>query len=178
MTKRMLPLLITVCLTLIVGLGTRADAKQILVGSQLESGFDLGVNSSGGRTDWLTDEGGHFRMAYPESQSWGAVFVTVGKPKNRPRPFQDFSAYTTLLIEMKGEVGEETVLIGLKTNTQPDDGTETKMTVKLTNDWRIYRFPLEAFRGADPKRLYVVTEFVFEGPVPRVVLFRNISFKE
>ena len=49
MTKRMLPLLITVCSTLILGLGTKADAKQILVGSQLENGFDLGVNSSEGR---------------------------------------------------------------------------------------------------------------------------------
>lgn len=153
-----------------------AQTKHIMIGSQLQKGFDMGVNSSESRTDWLTNAGGYFHMAYPSGQSWGAVFVTVGKPKNPPRPFQDFSAYKELAIDLKGGSGAEVVYVGIKTNTQADDGTEAKVAVKLTRNWRTYHFPLKSFIGTDTKRLYVVTEFVFEGSAPRSVSFRNISF--
>ena len=136
----------------------------------------MGVNSSENKTNWVKSEDGQMRMAYPPDQSWGAVFITVGKPKQPPRPFRDFSAYSTLTIEMKGGVGGEELEIGLKTNAQPDDGSETKLPVKLTSDWKQYRFPVARFDGADPDKLYVVTEFVFSGGAAATVFVRNISF--
>ena len=55
-------------------------------------------------------------MSYPAGASWGAVFITIGKPKDPPRPSQDLAAFDTLLVEMKGESGGEELDIGLKTS--------------------------------------------------------------
>jgi len=157
-------------------MGQCTSAKDVLVGTTLSSGFDMGVNSSGGRTDWLINEVTQFRMAYPAGQLWGAVFVTVGRPVDPPRPSMDFSAYQTLLIEMRGEKGGEEVDIGIKDSTQPDNGTETKIRVALSVNWRIYAFPLSKFTGADLKKLYALTEFVFDGTAAKAVFFRTIRY--
>jgi hypothetical protein len=150
--------------------------KDVLVGARLNPGFDMGVNSSENRTNWLKNDPEHLMMSYPAGQSWGAVFITVGKPKQPPRPFRDFSAYNLLTIEMKGAVGGEQLEIGIRTNTQPDDGSETKIPVKLSSDWKPYQFRLDRFEGADLAKLYVVTEFVFSGSDAATVYARNISF--
>src|SRR6185369_17737761 len=96
------------------------------------------------------------KMSYPADQSWGAVFITVGKPKQPPRPFRDFSAFGTLSVEMKGESGGEQLEIGLKTNEQPDDGTETTIPVTLTAQWQTYKFSLEKFSGANLEKLDII----------------------
>lgn len=153
-----------------------AQTGDILTGSKLSSGFDMGVNSSGGRTDWLRNEGEHMKMSYPAGQSWGAVFITVGKPKQHPRPFRDFSTFDTLSVEMKGESGGQQLAIGLKTNEQPDDGSETTIPVKLTSKWQTYTFSLEKFSGVNLKKLYVVIEFVFSGADVQTVYFRNVRY--
>jgi hypothetical protein len=156
----------------------QVDSKDVLVGPKLSAGFDMGVNSSEGRHDWLeknVDEG-YFKMAYPSGQSWGAVFITVGKPTVPPRPSRDFSGYQTLSIEMKAEPGTKVIDVGIKANTQPDDGTETKIPAKLTSEWKTFEFPLKKFEGADPRILYVVAEFVFADSNAQTVYVRNIKY--
>jgi exo-beta-1,3-glucanase (GH17 family) len=150
----------------------------IYYGPRLADGYDMGVNTSEGLTDWLTDMGGYMRMDYPSGQSWGAVFVTVGPPTDPPRPGKDLSNYRALSLELRGEVGGEDVWVGLKDNTDRDDGSERKIRVRdLTKDWQTFNFPLSAFVTADLTRLYVVTEFVFEPGTPaETVYFRRIRY--
>ncbi len=155
---------------------TAAQTKQVLEGSTLSSGFDMGVNSSGGRTDWLSNEGTSMKMSYPPSQAWGAVFITVGKPTPPPRPSQDFSAFDTLSVDMKGELGNEKLEIGIKTNDQADDGSEAKKKLALTSDWKTYSIPLKVFGNTDLRKLYVVSEFVFSGAESHTVYLRNIRY--
>ncbi len=171
------------CFTLcILFSGPRAlaqvESRDVLVGAKLSAGFDMGVNSSEGRRDWLEKnaEEGHFKMAYPSGQSWGAVFITVGKPTAPPRPSRDFSDYQTLSIEMKAEPGTKVIDVGIKTNTQADDGTETKIPVKLGSEWKTFELPLKKFEGTDTRSLYVVAEFVFADSNAQTVYVRNIKY--
>jgi len=152
--------------------------QPVYMGSALAPDYDMGVATSGGLTDWVTDMGGFMCMAYPDDQDWGAVFITVGQPTAPPRPSQDLSGYQALSLELRGEGGGESVWVGLKDSTDPDDGTETKQQVSnLTQDWRTFTFPLSSFSTADPARLNVVTEFVFEPGTPaETVCFRNIQY--
>ena len=143
--------------------------------SQLARGLDMGVDSSEQRRDWVTKGQGQIKMSYPSGQDWGAVFITVGKPKDPPRPSKDLSAFRMLVMELKGESGGEQVEIGIKTNQQPDDGSEVKVPVRLTNTWQVFKFPLAKFE-LDLKNLYVVSEFVFTGGTAQTVYFRNISY--
>ena len=152
------------------------EVKDILIGADLTAGLDMGVNSSNGRTDWLESQNGAFRMSYLVNQTWGAVFITVGPPKDPPRPFRDFQAYRTLSVEMKGGQGARTIDIGVKTNTQPDNGRETKKAENLTQDWKTYEVALSDFTGTDLSKLYVVTEFVFAGSNAQTIYFRNIKY--
>lgn len=149
----------------------------VYVGERLTDGYDMGVNTSEGRTDWVTDHGGFMRMSYPAGQDWGAVFITVGPPTDRDRPGKVLSMYRTLSMEMRGAVGGEVVWIGLKDNTDPDDGSERKLKRTLSAQWSHHDFDLRGFDTADLDRLYVVTEFVFESGTPaEVVDFRNIRY--
>lgn len=150
----------------------------IYMGVTLNPGYDMGVNTSDGRTNWVTDINGYMCMSYPKYQQWGAVFITVGRPTNFDRPGQDLSDYQTLSLELKGNSGGESIWIGLKDNTDRDDGTETKIRVSdLTQEWQTFTFPLSDFYTASLDRLYVVTEFVFEPSTPaETVCFRNIQY--
>lgn len=144
----------------------------------LDEGFGMGVDTSGNQTNWVTpsQDGGQC-MAYPAGQSWGAVFITVGDPGSGIHPKQDFSSYGSLSVELKGGNGDETVQVGLKTDTDPDDGSETKYSVSgLTTEWKTFVIPLDEFNPIDLSSLYVVTEFVF-GTTPETVCFRNIQFQ-
>jgi hypothetical protein len=171
-TFRWLP----VCAALVGVAFGQQPRQDVLVGAKLAPSFNMGVDSSERKTNWLKTESEQLRMSYPSDQSWGAVFITVGAPKQPPRPFRDLSAYNVLTIEMKGGVGGEHLEIGIKTNTQPDDGSETKVPVTLTADWKPYQFRLDKFDGADPDKLYVVTEFVFSGSDAFTVFARNINY--
>lgn len=145
--------------------------------NRLTEGYDIGVDTDRAVRNWLSNQNGYMKMEYPSGQIWGAVFITVGEPTNPPRPFMNFNGFNILSIEMKGENGGETVDIGIKDNTDPDNGKETKKTITVTNNWRVYEFPLNEFVTADLEYLYVVTEFVFGGSNGRTVYFRTVKYK-
>jgi hypothetical protein len=77
---------------------------------------------------------------------------------------------------MKGQRGGELVEVGVKDDTDPDDGSESKSRVRLQAEWQRVEIPLSTFRTADLKRLYVVTEFVFAGSEPSTISVRRIAF--
>jgi len=148
----------------------------VLSGTQLAAGYDMGVNSSGGSTDWLSiDPSNSLRMAYPPNQEWGAVFITVGKPVAPPRPSLDFSDYHFLIVELKGPAGGQ-LQAGIKAAADPDTGTEIKQTVDLTGDWQTQVFPLGGFAGEELGHLYVVCEFVFSGSSPLTTYVRSVRY--
>jgi hypothetical protein len=151
--------------------------RVILDNRGLHNLYDMGVDSSGSRRDWLHTTGEGMQMAYPSGQAWGAVFITVGAPVDKPRPWRDFSGFTTLRVEMRGATGAETVEVGIKDALDPDDGSEVKEAVSLSDQWETYEFTLTDFSGADLQRLYVVTEFVFAGSDAQTVSFRRISME-
>lgn len=152
-------------------------AQAILTGTLLGSGLAINLNTSDGRSDWLSNDGTSLVMKYPgQSSQFGFVFITVGPsvpPGNRPG--RDFSAFQTLILEMKGDAGS-LVDVGIKDSTQPDDGTEARVTLQLSSDWRTYYVPLTKFVGVDLTRVYVVTEFVFNGTQARSAQVRNITY--
>lgn len=147
----------------------------VFMNGRLGSGLNMGVNTSGGFTNWVVVSN-NISMKYPGQQSWGSVFITVGESTQPPRPARDYSKYSKILLEMKGEKGGETVLIGLKDKDDPDDGSESKLRLNLTNDWGVYELKIaENFVTANLKKLYVVTEFVFETK-PQSIYVRKIQF--
>jgi hypothetical protein len=151
------------------------DNPVIFADGRLASGYNMGVNTSGGRTNWVSINQGAVCMAYPGGDLWGAVFITVGESTDPPRPGRDLSRYQRLSLELRAGRGRDSVLVGMKDSTDPDDGSETKVPVRdLSTDWKTYTVPLTTFRTADLRSIYIPAEFVF-GHEPATVCFRKIQ---
>jgi exo-beta-1,3-glucanase (GH17 family) len=150
----------------------------IYTGKSLRSGLDMGVDSSEHFNNWVKDLNGQMKANFPAGQSWGVVFITVGDPAQLGfRSAIDLSQYRTLSVEMRGELGGETVYIGIKDKYQPDNGSEIKLPVRLSADWRSYTFDLQEFRRVDLSAVYIPIEFVFENFVSaKTIYFRNIQY--
>lgn len=167
---------------LLLGLGVQAQpVKEILNGSSLEKGFDMGLDTDTKQRTWMTKESDAFKLVFPSRQEWAAVFITVGKPKPEGARTAtiDLSAYKFLSIDMKGLTGTEMIEVGIKSNTQPDNGTEVKLPYRLSPEWKTYKIPLEKFVGGslkDLKSIYVVTEFVYLGDTAQTIYFKNIKY--
>src|SRR5882672_8055545 len=69
--------------------------KDVMVAGQLTQGFDEGVNSSRGVTNWVTLDSsvGAQKMSCPAGQDWCAMFVVSQKVADPPRPSTDLSSY-------------------------------------------------------------------------------------
>jgi uncharacterized protein (TIGR03437 family) len=169
-----------------------------LLGTSLASGLDLGINTSGGLTNWLTPQPppptqGDLSMVCPGGQLWCAMFITDGPAVSTyPRLGIDVSGYQTMIVEIEGDAGT-TIQIGIKDATQSDDGTETKVTLPVTSNWTAFAIPLTSFltpvpahvynnivyptHVVDLTKIYVPCEFVFAGgPQPQAVKVRTILY--
>jgi uncharacterized protein (TIGR03437 family) len=170
----------------------------VLLGTSLASGLDLGINTSGGLTNWLTPQPppptlGDLSMVCPGGQLWCAMFITDGPAVSTyPRLGIDVSGYKTMIVEIEGDAGT-TIQIGIKDATQPDDGTETKVTLPVTSNWTAFAIPLSSFltpvpahtynnvlyptHVVDLTKIYVPSELVFAGgPQPQAVKVRTILY--
>jgi exo-beta-1,3-glucanase (GH17 family) len=158
-----------------------ANELPILENGCLRTGFDLGIDTSGKERHWAAAAEDALKLVYPARQLWGAAFIYVNQKNWYTRPYVDLSMYNTLEIEMRGEVGGEKVSIGIKDNSDPDNGTETKNEVTLGSTWQTYRFPLAAFRKglyADLAKIYIPVEFVFPSPSlqPVTIYIRSVKY--
>ncbi|MBK7871755.1 MAG: hypothetical protein IPJ74_14290 [Saprospiraceae bacterium] len=134
--------------------------------------------TSGGAPNWASVESAELCMSYPAQQEWGILDITMGTPSNPPRPSADFSKYKKLVIELKGAQGGERVQIAMKDKDDPDDGSEAKFPITLTNDWKTYEIDIaNNFASADVKNLYVIASIEFGGAAPQNVCVRKIYFK-
>lgn len=152
--------------------------KDVMLQGQLTPGFDEGVNSSAGITNWVNPNpaDNSQKMSCPPNQAWCAMWLSYGPTLSGfPRPGIDTSSYSTLLVELRGD-STKTITIGVKDNTHLDDGTETKVRVLLTTDWRTYAIPLSSFSPSAINRLYLVCEFVWDTNSPWTAYVRTVRY--
>ncbi len=90
----------------------------------------------------------------------------------------DFSSYSKLYIEMKGETGDEAFEITMKDKNDPPDGTESRITLELTDEWKIYEIETNKFVTADMKTIMVPLAIVFKGPIGEKIYVRSIQFRK
>lgn len=92
---------------------------------------------------------------------WAAAMFIVDSLGQNVRASKDFSNYTSIQLELKGENGDENLQLALKDKFDPDDGTESRVNMQLSKNWQTYKFNLrENFPTADLKNLHQLTGFV------------------
>lgn len=117
-------------------------------------------------------------IAHLGGPAWAAIIIRVGGPSpSTTHEFLDYSDFTTLRLEMKGDAGGERFSVHLKDSEDPDDGSQTDIPVTLTGEWQTYDFDLALFETADLQKLYIVVGFLFyQQPEPVRFSVRNITY--
>lgn len=138
----------------------------------------MGIATSDNIDKWATKIDDAIRLSYPGASSWGAWYVTAGKPAESPesRMFMDMSQYTRLVIEIKGEKGT-TVYVTVKDRDDLNDGGDIKHPVRLQHDgWATYIIDLKTFsQTANINKLNTLVCFVF-GTSAQTVWVRQIRY--
>ena len=122
--------------------------------------FDSGYASSNGKIIDVVQEINKLDYYMPDSE-WSVAYFRHPSNAMIERPSKDYSSYKSLKLELKGAKGGESFFIALKDAKDPDDGSESRVPITLTKDWKIYEIPLSEFKTANLKELFIVTSFVF-----------------
>lgn len=104
--------------------------------------------------------GGSLHLTYEGGSEWAVIFLFV-RGVSASRASLDFSAFDRLQLELKGDVGNEEVLVNIKDSTDPDDGSQTNIPLTLTDQWQTYEIDVSRFVNADLSHLHVVLAFLF-----------------
>jgi exo-beta-1,3-glucanase (GH17 family) len=143
----------------------------------LESGFDMGIDTSNHIFQWLTFQAGIFTLNYPAGQQWGTAFITACKavPPAQRTVSIDLSAYRSLVFDMRATVNGACVQVGIKDRYQPDDGTEAKTDQCLTTQWTTYMRPLSVY-SATLTSVYTAFEVIFKGGAGFTIQLSNVRY--
>jgi hypothetical protein len=97
--------------------------------------------------------------------AWAGIWFTAGTGQFL-RQSPDYSMYSKLVLELKGDAGGEKIIVNMEDRDDPADGTSTRYAIELTDRWQTYEIDLAEFKTADLSILSVPLGFVFfEEPV-------------
>ncbi|MEL4455251.1 DUF6090 family protein [Lutimonas vermicola] len=155
-----------------------ADLISILINGEIPTGFEPKYAASVIYRDHFSYKEDYFVIEYPENTyDWGSPYFEINALGGRVNEM-DFSNYTKIFIEMKGEIGGEQFEITMKDKHDPPDGSESRVQIELTDQWKIYEIQTNQFKTADMQLIMVPLGFVFEGPLGRTIHVRSIQFKK
>jgi hypothetical protein len=115
-----------------------------------------------------------FNMNFP-AMAWSVLYFYVGQGSIEQIVTRDYSNYNTLRLELKGAKGGEKIMVSIKDESNPTDGTEAKVPLTLTNDWKVYDIPLSEFSGTNLKKLFMPASIVVENDAVSIGI-KNIEY--
>jgi len=111
------------------------------------------------------------RLAYDGGPEWATFYVSP-LTIEEGRASLDYSRFDRLVLELKGDVGGETITVAIKDREGRDDEAPPSVDVTLGDTWQIYEIELASFPPVDLDALHVPISFVFardRGPVAFLV---------
>ncbi|MDT0596383.1 hypothetical protein [Glaciecola petra] len=124
--------------------------------------FVSGYAESGNNENWQNNNRpqiGEFEMQFSETE-WTVTYFMNRSQAFSDRVSKDYSSYNTLQIVAKSSAKSGLAYVVIKDIDDPDDGTEARVPIQLTNEWQTFNLPLEAFTTADLSRLHMVVGFL------------------
>jgi hypothetical protein len=154
------------------------DELNLLVNGQVPPNFIMIYAQSGEELyPGINFEKDYVILDYPDNTLlWGSPYFAIEALNGRVTEM-DFSKYTKVILEMKGEQGGEEFALMMKDKFDPPDGTESRFDIKLTDTWETYEVPLSAFKTADMKIIETPLGFVFIGDQGLKIHVRSIRFE-
>lgn len=95
-------------------------------------------------------------------EPWAVAYFYVGEGVVDPYRVKDFTAYKILRLKLRGTQGGEQIQVALKDISNPTDGSETKVSLTLTDEWKTYDIPLSSFTRTRLEELFLFASFIVE----------------
>lgn len=103
-------------------------------------------------------------VTYNGGLPWAAIYFSVPATFGTyGRGSRDFSRFGKLILEARGSIGGEVLLLNMKDKDDPDDGSQSNIEVVLGDEWQTFEFDLAEFDNADLTSLNLVMSFLFIG---------------
>ena len=119
--------------------------------------------------------GDSLHLAYQGGAEWAGIWFFVGTDVTS-RESRDYSMFDKLVLELKGDLGGERVLVNIEDRDDPRDGTSTRIELQLTDQWQTYEIDLAEFETADLSKLDSALGFVFLQKEPQSFSVRTVRF--
>lgn len=120
----------------------------------------------------------YMRINYPGGSDWQFVYVMVGPLGfSARRHHRDFSRFDRIQLELKRNSGCANLELVVKDAEDPDDGSEAKIKLELTDDWTTHEYELSRFVDADLSMLNIPSGFLMDAS-PCSFSIRDIRFLE
>lgn len=150
----------------------------LVFNGEIPSSFELRYAASGLFRNYFQKEEDYISILYPENAyEWGSVYFAVNALSGRVNEM-DFSPFSKVIIEMKGNLGGENIEVAMKDVNDPPDGSETRIKYTLTDEWKTYEIDTKDFVTADLKSIMVPFAFIFLGPTGQNIHVRSIQFQK
>jgi len=109
--------------------------------------------------------GDSLHINYHGGAAWAGIWFEAGTSETG-RLSPDYSMYSKLLLELRGDAGGEKIVVNLEDRDDPADGTSTRYELELSDQWQAYEIDLAEFETADLSILAIPVGLVFfEEPV-------------
>jgi hypothetical protein len=129
------------------------------------------------RVNSIRTIGGELLVDYPGGAEWASVYWVPQSVATSGRQHMDFSAFTKLHLELKGETGDETVDVLVKDADYPDHLEPISVQLQLSDEWQTYEIDLNEFAPNDLSRLHVVLGFsIYPADDALVFSIRNARY--
>lgn len=124
--------------------------------------------------NWSYGKPGRLEADFPQA-AWAYLYFHNGYDALQKPLTKDYSVYKSIKLELKGEKGGEKVLINLKDKDDPNDGSESRVPLILTDDWKTYEIPLSEFKTANLEEISVAAG-ILSLEESKTISIRNIEY--
>ena len=161
-------------LGLIYNLNDKIGYPKILQYGNLSSFYNRGNASVNNTDNWYKFKPNMVEVEFPQIE-WSYVYFHNGFGTTQNQLFKDYSMYISIKLELKGAKGGELIYMTIKDKDDPEDGSETRIPLTLTDEWKTYEIPLSQFKTANLKELHVVAGILSLGKAQSISV-RTIEF--
>ena len=137
-----------------------ANGKSEFHEIEIQDGADL--------NNWSEIDSNKINIRYPKELGYGVIRFVDSKIKNSLATRIDYSGYTSISLELKGDIGGESVFIAFLDTDDFADGSETRVPLVLSDRWETYEIDLDMYQATNFNAL-------IESPVI-VLLSEAVSF--
>ena len=156
---------------------TETGRLRLMINGRATAGFDILYAASESPLEWYKLEEDYIVLFYPENTfDWASPYISIEELNGRVSEM-DFSKFRQVKLEMRGDQGGEEFFLIMKDKYDPPDGTESRVPIKLTDQWETYEVDLSRFETADKKIISVPLGFVFLGDKGFKIHVRSIQFE-